>query len=318
MSLVGTFCVAGALALLALAAPLESESALTTAGLKATCTVGTDPEYSGYDPVTHEIYVPNELAGNISVLKGMCTLIGTITLPPGSEPFQAAFDPANNDMYVTDLALDQVYQISGLTVTATITGFSIPQGITFDPGDNLLVVTDAGGGYVSFLQGTSVATTDSVGCGPGFIGYDPFFATLLVTNDCSSNVTILNAVTLAHVTDVPVGNGPQQVAFDYADDMDYVANHGSGNVSVLYGSGALVSTISGFFAPVGVGWSQATLHIYVGNEGGGSKVFAISGTAIVAKYATASGALLQGIVYNDANDRMYVGAFGGSALYILS
>jgi hypothetical protein len=73
-----------------------------------TCTVGKQPGFPGYDPVNHEMYIPNSLSSNITVFKGTCTKVGTIKLPSGSFPLQAAFDPQNNHMYVTDNLLNQV------------------------------------------------------------------------------------------------------------------------------------------------------------------------------------------------------------------
>src|ERR1700691_1371395 len=56
------------------------------------CTVGKGPEFPGYDPVSHRIYVPDGLNGTITVLKNTCTTVATINLPGGAYPVMAAFD----------------------------------------------------------------------------------------------------------------------------------------------------------------------------------------------------------------------------------
>src|SRR5580658_7499950 len=92
----------------------------TATSTPTACTVGKQPGYPAYDPVNHEMYIPNSLSSNITVLKGTCTKVATITLPAGSFPLQAAFDPQNNHIYVTDNLLNQVYDIAGTKIVATI------------------------------------------------------------------------------------------------------------------------------------------------------------------------------------------------------
>jgi DNA-binding beta-propeller fold protein YncE len=281
------------------------------------CTVGSGPEFPGYDPVTHEMYIPNAKSSTITVLKGTCTKAATIKLPAGAYPVQAAFDPSNNHMYVTDNLLDQVYDISGTKVVATITGFYAPWGITYDPGDSVLVVGNLNQNYVSFIQGTVITSTANTGSSPSFITYDPYYGNLLITNGGSSNVTILNAITLGHVGDVAVGCHPGGAVFDYADNLDYIANSCSNNVTVMTGYGAMVATLGGFKVPDGVGWDQANLEVYVANFGS-DKVFAISGTHIVARNVTVAGAQPLGVGFNEANNEIYVANFNSNTVYLFS
>lgn len=281
------------------------------------CTVGKDPEVAGYDPVTHNMYIPNAMSGTVTVFSGKCTLVKTIKLPSGSDPIQAAFDPQNNRMYVTDYVLNQVYDIKGTKIAATITGFDAPYGITYDPGDEVLAVANNYGDTVSFVLGTNIVGGESVGAYPNFIGYDPFQGTLLVTNFGSANVTIINAVSLGHMGDEPVGSEPAGVAFDYANSLDYVTNYVSDNVSVIDGLGYRVATISGFSGPSFVAWSQASLHMYVTNVVNG-KVYEISGYSIVKKVGTSSSGYPVGVTYDEANDLMYVTESNSDTVYLLS
>ena len=50
------------------------------------CSVGSEPWQPGYDPVSHEVYVPNFDSSSVTVLKGTCTVAATIKLPSGSFP----------------------------------------------------------------------------------------------------------------------------------------------------------------------------------------------------------------------------------------
>jgi DNA-binding beta-propeller fold protein YncE len=297
-------------------APGDSPARLALdSSVAATCSVGIDPTVSGYDPVNHEMYVPNEFSGTVSVLRGNCTHIGTVKLHSSPAPWQAAFDPANNLMYVTDSNGTHVYVLSGLSVVATIGGFFHPDGIVYDPGDQSIVVTNEETDNVSFVQGTAIISSFPVGCGPQGIAYNPYFGTLLVANICSSNVTVLNAIYPAHITDVSVGNGPSQIVFDPADSLDYVTCFGADNVTVLDGMGGVVATFTGIIAPNAIAWSQSDLRVFV--DADYNKIYEISGTSITKTFTAKKGSYLcYGMAYNDNDDEMYVSIEGNGAGYV--
>lgn len=72
--------------------------------------------------------------------------------------------------------------------------------------------------------------------------------------------------TTAVVRTIPVGDGPQGVAIDSADDTVYVTNANSDSMSVIDGkSGSVVSTVRGFHEPAGVAVNQKTDVVYVAN-----------------------------------------------------
>jgi DNA-binding beta-propeller fold protein YncE len=311
--------VAIALGVLGLVASLPGTLAAgVTAGTTPTkCVVGNGPEFPGYDPVNHYMYVPNSGSSDISVLKGTCTLVGTISLPAGAYPVMAAFDPQNNHMYVTDNLLDQVYDISGTSVVATITGFSAPWGITFDPGDNLMLVANLNWANLTEIRGTANYGSVTVGSGPGFIGYDPYYATLLVSDFVGDAITILNAVNLGYMSTVGGLCQPGQVAFDFYNDYDYITNQCGNNVTVMLGDGLVAGSIGGFKVPDGVAFDQSTLQTWVGNFNN-DKVFVLKQSAlgISARDLLTKGAKPLGIAYDEYNDDMYVTNFHGNTVYI--
>jgi len=296
---------------------------LTAAARDPSCAVGSEPTWPAYNPVNHDIYVPNFNSGNISVISGSCKLVATIKLPAGAEPEQAVFDPRFNYIDVTDYFLSQVYEISGTTIVTTFGGFVNPVGIAYDPACFLavgvagcVVVANLGGDTVRTLSGVSY----TVGPDPDQIAYDPFWDTLLVTTPSTDTVSVLNAATFSLVANVTVGSAPEGVAFDPSDSEDYVANAGSNNVTVLgglAGPGGIDGTISGFDVPTGVAWDQSTLHIYVANHGSG-KVFLLSGLSIVKKESTASTSGATGLAYDDATDKIYAAGNANDLVYELS
>jgi DNA-binding beta-propeller fold protein YncE len=277
------------------------------------CAVGSHPAFDAYDPVNHELYIPNDLSANLSIVKG-CTVIATVTFANSSAaPLAAAFDPANNDVYVTDSNLNQVYVISGASVIATITSpsFNFPYGILFDPGDGVIAVANEFGNNVIFIDSYNIIVgSNSVGLDPRLLGYDPYYARLLVSNAGSNNVTSMDAIYpsyQSHNINIPVGTTPFGIAFNYANDEDYVANEGSKNVTVFYGTQtAGHSSVAVGVDPAGVVWDQAQLSIYVANQQTGS-VSVISDLSVVRTYHGPHGLTsFLGIAYDDATGKVYV------------
>lgn len=282
-----------------------------------TCGTGESPVLPGFDPITHEIYVPNE-GGNISVYNETCHLVGTISLASGAEPWQAAFDPQDDYMYVTDYGLDVVYAISGLKIVSTITGFDAPVGITYDPGSTLVDVVNSGSDSVSTIYATAnLGRLFYTGSDPYEIAYDYSCGCDLVTNTESDNVTIY--VTYTHDWfSVTVGKSPEGIAYDFASGLDYVANTGSNSVMAILGeSGSIEETITGFHQPDAVAWDQADLDVYVTNVGNG-KVYLISGDSILKKESTASDSAVSGLAFDDFDDSMYATGYDTDVLYVLS
>jgi DNA-binding beta-propeller fold protein YncE len=275
------------------------------------CGVGDAPSQPAYDPVNHLLYVPNQRSHNITVLQSTCKPIASIVIPNQPDLYDAAFDPVNNYVYVTDLNNNAVDVISGTTLRATISSpsFDAPMGIVYDPGDQVLAVTNYQGNNVTFVAGFSAISSLAVGSNPRGIDYDPFFGTLLVANYGSHNVSIINAIYLTKVRDVGAGFEPIAVAFDYNDSLDYVANIGAGNLTVMTGDGGVVGSVKlgtgPSTAPSDVAWSQKALAIYVPCYPL-KKVFVVQGLKVVRSDSTPAGSVPIGVAYSDFNGKVYV------------
>ena len=329
-TVLGVSVAVGALLVLAMLPAATSAVRLVRPAVLAaadpTCFTGDTPRDPGYDPVTHEMYVPNEGypgepngAPNISVFSGTCHLVGTISLSTGAVPIQAAFDPMNNDMYVTDAGLNQVYVISGTKILDTITGFDEPMGITFDEYQPGMVVVNSGADLVDLVVGTAYTPLFFTGSDPYEILFDPSCVCDLVTNTGSDNVTIYREYVPVFTDSEPVGKSPRGIAYDPLTGFEYVANSGSNNISILDAGTLQPFIISGLDGPYGVAWDQSTLTIWVTNDGNG-KVFEIGGSggvSIVKKLSTASGSHALGLAYDEFNDDMYVTGFDTNVVYVL-
>jgi DNA-binding beta-propeller fold protein YncE len=281
--------------------------------------VGHGPNGVAYDPVNHDMYVVNSNSHNISIIGGTCTHVGTVTLGPKTSPQDVVFDPANNRLYVTDEHFGKIYEIAGMKVVATVHGFFEPTVEVYDPGDNVVAVAVSGSGEVAFIRGTTVVATDPVGGAPVAVGYDPYFATILVVNFSPGTVSIFNAINLTYESTVFVGYNPDSIAFDPANDYDYIGIDGASNLTVIYGDGTLVGQVTGFTVPEAIAFNQANLHIYVTNDGSSTGVVdQVTGTSIVGSNTTSRVENLLGIAYDEYNDYMYVTDYSTTNVYILT
>lgn len=299
----------------------------------SSCPVGEAPFLPGYDPLTREMYVPNAASGNITVLKGTCTVAGTVKLPKGAEPVQAVYDPTDNYMFVTDGALNQVYAISGTKVVQTFnisTGgygpeFDGPWGIAYVPvngtyGEGSLYVTDSDFGWVTEFtpQWPTLWGYTVVGSDPEGIVYDAGFNLVYVANSGSNTVSEIWPGTLVHAYKTyPVGKDPTDVAFDPANGYVYVTNTDSDNISVFDGSFGVVATLKGLNTPIGVAWDQSTLTVFVANFGTDT-MFEYNWTKKIKTVSLPSSASPFGVAYDEGNGDVYVTQGLGDTVYIFS
>jgi DNA-binding beta-propeller fold protein YncE len=284
------------------------------------CAVGSNPHFAAYDPVDHEVYVPNSGSSNRSILNGTCSVVATISFPSGAVTYAAGFDPTNHYVYVTDYGLNQVYFISGTKLVTTIrsASFDEPLGVAFDPGDAIMAVVNRGTDTVTLIFGTTVDFTITVGSGPVMFGYDPYYGRFLVSNFRSDNVTSLNATfpgAEACNMNIPVGTEPFGIAFDSADSQDYVANEGSNNVTVIFGNGAQAGSVSVGTAPREAVWDQAKLAVCVTNYGSGN-VSEIRGLHVVGTVTGPSGSEFLGSAYDEATDQLFVTGYNDGEVYV--
>jgi len=301
----------------ALAAP--SPAPTVVIGTATSFTTGKGPDRMAYNPVDHDLYVPDPAASVVQIFNSTNVRIATVHLPAGSYPSAAAFYPYNNGVYVTAGGTNEVFVITGTKLTHTITSsyFNSPYGITYDPGDAAMIVANDGGNTITVILGIKAAFSVPVGSNPFEIAWDPYFSTLIVTNFYSANVTILNAVYLTYILSEPVGTEPTGVAYDPVNQAVYVANFGSANVTVIDGLGGQIGTLSGFSEPDGVAFSQASLEIYITNVGTG-KVFVYNAAdKLVAKYSTTAKANPVDATYDEYNDLVYVSGYFVAKVFVV-
>ena len=201
----------------------------------ATVSVGAEPTDVAVDPITNTIYVANYGSGTVSVIDGAtcdgftqsgCTAVPT-TVSVGSSPRGVAVDPITNTIYVanegtagTVSVIDgatcdgTTFSSSGCTPVATVSVGAEPTGVAVDPATNTVYVANYNATSVSVIDGATCDGSTQSGCG-------------------------------ATPPTVTVGAGPEYLGVlpssDASPDTVYVANSGSGTVSIFGQPGAVGS-----------------------------------------------------------------------------
>lgn len=285
-----------------------------SSGSPSSCMVGGSPEVPAYNPNNHDLYIPDENSANIEVLTPACTVVATIALPSMAGPSAIVYDPADHFLYAVDSYYGNVYVISGKVLKHTFPASKLdcPRTPFYDPAiGDVLVGAGCGSPELTELNGTSIV---------GHIGhakiwsdptngvYDPNTKRILVAYDYGSNVTIYNPTTFKVLGTVGVSEGPNSIAYDANNHLDYVSCFDGNNVSIISSSGAgsLIGTVHVGSGPVNVAYSPTTLEIYVANSASGN-VSRISGTTLKAPFALpGSFARPAGLVYDASNSKIYV------------
>jgi YVTN family beta-propeller protein len=221
-------------------------------------------------------------------------------------------------------------------IVTTIKGFSGPIGLAYDAvnknvyatnyGKNA-IVAGVGVGKVSVMDSSTntVIDTVSVGKKPQAIAYNPGNADIYVANTFSNTVSVINTLRNSNnnvIATIPVGNFPGNssngiayVPMHNGNDKMYVANMGSGTVSVIDSStNTLTHNIKGFFNPSGIAYDSGNGNIYVTDrETNTVSVINILRNNVIATIPV--GASPSAITYDDANGDIYVANSGASSTH---
>jgi DNA-binding beta-propeller fold protein YncE len=200
---------------------------LNAFGMLANLPVGIDPVALALNPGTGWIYVANQGSGNLTVLQGTRELA---TVNVGGAPGSMAFDSTDGLLYVSDVNAFTVVTVSNLSPAGNISVPEEPGTLSYDPGDGYVYAALPGNGEVLALSGTAVVRAVRVSGAPTGTAYDPADGDVYVLQP-SGYVEVLAATDL--VRQFPVGLGPSSAAYDPSTDIFYIANNGSGTLSIF-------------------------------------------------------------------------------------
>ncbi len=214
----------------------------------ANISVGSDPLGITYVPYNHDIYVNNYNSNNISIISSVSnTVVANISLP--GNPRYSVYDPQNETLYVSGFNYGTgAVWIINVTNNTIVSTPGIPpsntRGLAFDPYNGYVYIAESSDNAVLALSPSgAIEAYISVGQDPHGLAFDPINRMLYVTdydfnslisgNPKEYNVTIINTVNNTVVKSVVPGSLPDGVAYDPANGYIYIANYGSGNISVL-------------------------------------------------------------------------------------
>jgi YVTN family beta-propeller protein len=276
----------------------------STDTLAKTVTVGTAPVGIAVDPVSDKIYVAN-WCGNataclsspdtVSVIDGSSDTV-TATIPVGFQPKFVAVDSATDRIYAVNLcgadatcqSAASVSVIDGATNTVTATvpvGWS-PSSLAVDTlTDKIYVANSCGNdsacasaGTVSIIDGaTNSVAMVTVGFQPVGIAANAVSDEIYVVNNCASattcgtqpgTVSVIDGTNDSVASTVTVGNGPDSLSVDPANNEIYVLNSTDGTISEIDGASSVLSRVVsptfGSFSAVAV--DPVTGMAYGGNS----------------------------------------------------
>lgn len=209
----------------------------------ATIAVGANPTGVAVDPLTDTVYVVNTADGTMSVIDGATNSVTDTVNVGGAYTLveEVAVDPATDTIYTGDLQ-GTLLKIDGATNDVTV-GVSTPGAATavaVDPATNTVYVPNAYDGALLAYNGASLqvtattATSLSYSQGAGTqLAVDPTTNTIYSLNIFNNTASVVNGATNTVTATLGVGSNPSGVALDATTGIAYVANQGSGTVSVI-------------------------------------------------------------------------------------
>ncbi|MBI3573873.1 YncE family protein [Candidatus Kaiserbacteria bacterium] len=183
-------------------------------------------------------------------------------------------------LYVTlanENAVEVIDAVTGLE-TALIPVGQYPTNIVFRPHTSLAYVTNFNSSSVSVIN--TITNTEqtrfTVGTDPDGIvfSHDGKYAYIShqwsdANSDWSGGITVIDAQQLRVIKEISGNGRPRGMAITSNDGKVYVANFGSGTVSVIdTATNSITSTITGGSAPVSISISESLA--YVANYNGGN------------------------------------------------
>ena len=210
-------------------------------------------------------------------------------IPVGTKPVALVALPNGSKVYSINKGSNNVSAIntSDNTVSATISVGTTPVWGVASPDGARIFVLNQGDGTVSVIDTASdtvipppgVASSNvtvQVGTGPNYAIYDSHLNRVYVTNQSSNTLSVIDSDANSpnfrtRIAEIPLqGTGPSTVTvLPETSSKIYVANSGSGNVTVISSlSNQVVKTISVAGQPISIAASPDSTKVVVANQAG--------------------------------------------------
>ncbi len=153
----------------------------------------------------------------------------------GGQPLEIIYNPFNNMTYVSNSQSDSVTVISpNNTVVRNITVGFFPHWLSVDPTNGSVYVANSGGSAVSLINSEFMVSQLSFsGLGSAdSVAFDSAIGAAAVTFHFGT-MKLING-TDSVVSTIPVGLTPNDVVYSAVNNVIYVANSGSGTISIIH------------------------------------------------------------------------------------
>ncbi len=246
----------------------------------ASPTAQSDPDQAIVGGAHDDLYVRGQTGTVLDVIDPYTDrVVAALAVPPARAPRVVqtmALDPASGILFLADPTAGNVTLVN--TTTNTVSGEVAlggnPTTIAFDNTTGDVYVVNPSGNNVSVLNGSNGTelTTIGVGSNPGAVVYDYVDRDIFVADPAGgtsdANVTVIDATREKTVASIPVGALPDALAFSPSDDLLWVANYNSNNVTeYLARTGALNGTFSmGGGTPIAIALDPTFDEVLVANQ----------------------------------------------------
>ncbi len=227
----------------------------------------------GIDPTT------NEVTWTIPLAAFGC--------PYGCGADVQTYDPANGDIYVTNIATNNVTAIHGTTVVATIPVGASPNGAAYDSANGEVFVSNEGTSIrsnLTVINGTTNRVAGQVypvNTGPGVAFDDSTGYVYVCSNNVLANssnfVTAVNGTNHRVVTSIPISSSCGAAVYDPANGYVYVTDRNkpggrdATTVTLIDPATNIVMLAQPVqLAPIGIAYDPVNHNLYVANGDSGT------------------------------------------------
>ena len=287
---------------------------------------GNAPFGMAYDPKNERIYVTNSESNTVSVIDTNTNSVLGNPIKVGMTPKGIAYDPENERIYVTNFGSDTVSIIdtnSNRVSGSTISVGTSPVGIAYDPVNHRMYTANLDNNSLSVIDVTTNKVLDrqiELGMSPKGIAYDSNNKRMYVTSFAEKGrISIIDTNTNTLVGDsIEIGSVPQSIAYDSEDHRMYVTNYESNSVSVIDTNSTLSESSSiDVDAPYGLAFDHTKKRLYVSSPSNGLINVIDTKTNTVLEDSVHIDGSPQRIVYDPANERLYVANYNTSSISVI-
>lgn len=190
--------------------------------------------YDSYNGILYGIVFLNKSTnGVVAVLNSSFYPAKDIYI--GGQPLDIIYNPFNNMTYVSNSQSDSVTVISpNNTVMRNITVGFFPHWLSVNPTNGSVYVANSGGFTINLINSEfGVSQLSFFGLGSAdSVAFDPAIGAAVVTFHFGT-MKLING-TDAVLSTIPVGLTPNDVIYSSVNNVIYVANSGSGTISIIH------------------------------------------------------------------------------------